>query len=37
MSDAGFDVEALRMAGAYADRSTTEGYIKQHDVPLSRW
>jgi len=25
MSGAGFDVEALQMAGAYADRSRTKG------------
>ncbi len=29
------DIEALQVAGAHADRSTTEGYIKQRDVPLS--
>lgn len=32
---AGYDIEALQVAGAHADRATTEGYIKQRDVPLS--
>ncbi len=32
---AGYDIEALQIAGAHADRATTEGYIKQREVPLS--
>lgn len=31
----GYDIEALQVAGAHADRATTEGYIKQRDVPRS--
>lgn len=33
---AGYDIEALQVAGAHADRSTTEGYIKQREVPVSQ-
>ncbi|GMG89615.1 hypothetical protein Cmtc_08350 [Cupriavidus sp. TKC] len=32
---AGYDIEALQVAGAHTDRSTTEGYIKQREVPVS--
>lgn len=32
---AAYAIEALQVAGAHTDRSTTEGYIKQRDVPLS--
>lgn len=32
---AGYDIDALQVAGAHADRATTEGYIKQRDVPVS--
>jgi hypothetical protein len=31
---AGYDIEALQVAGAHADRSTTEVYLKQREVPL---
>lgn len=33
---AGYDIDALQVAGAHADRATTEGYIKQRDVPVSK-
>lgn len=33
---AGYDIDALRVAGAHADRSTTEGYIKSREVPVSK-
>ncbi|NOV26867.1 integrase [Cupriavidus necator] len=32
---AGYDIEALQVAGAHTDRATTEGYIKQREVPVS--
>lgn len=32
---AGYDIDELQIAGAHADRTTTEGYIKQRDVPVS--
>jgi len=32
---AGYHIDALQVAGAHADRATTEGYIKQREVPLS--
>jgi hypothetical protein len=32
---ASYDIEALQVTGPHADRSTTEGCIKQRDVPLS--
>lgn len=32
---AGYDIKALQVAGVHADRSTTEGYIKQREVPVS--
>ncbi|WP_247538469.1 tyrosine-type recombinase/integrase [Ralstonia pseudosolanacearum] len=32
---AGYDIEALQVASAHTDRSTTEGYIKQREVPIS--
>ena len=32
---AGYDIDALQVAGAHADRATTVGYIKQRDVPVS--
>jgi integrase len=32
---AGYDLEALQVAGAHTDRSTTEGYIKSREVPVS--
>jgi integrase len=32
---AGYDIEALQVAGAHTDRATTESYIKQKEVPLS--
>lgn len=32
---AGYDIEALQVAGAHTDRATTEGYIKQREVPIS--
>ena len=34
-SKAGYDLDALQVAGAHADRSTTQGYIKQREVPVS--
>lgn len=33
---AGYDIDALQVAGAHTDRSTTEGYIKAREVPLSK-
>ena len=38
MTDAkrsGYDLEALQVAGTHTDRSTTEGYIKSREVPVS--
>jgi integrase len=38
MTDAkrsGYDLDALQVAGAHTDRSTTEGYIKSREVPVS--
>ncbi|WP_156526372.1 hypothetical protein [Cupriavidus gilardii] len=38
MSDAkrdGYDLDALQAAGVHTDRSTTEDYIKQREVPVS--
>lgn len=38
MSDAkraGYDLDALQAAGIHTDRSTTEDYIKQREVPVS--
>lgn len=32
---AGYDIDALQVAGAHTDRSTTEGYIKSREVPVS--
>jgi integrase len=32
---AGYDLDALQVAGAHTDRSTTQGYIKSREVPLS--
>jgi integrase len=32
---AGYDIDALQTAAAHTDRSTTEGYIKQREVPVS--
>ena len=32
---AGYDIDALQVAGAHTDRSTTAGYIKSRDVPVS--
>lgn len=32
---AGYNIEALQIAGAHTDRATTEGYIKQREVPVS--
>ena len=32
---AGYDIDELQVAGAHADRATTEDYIKQRDVPIS--
>jgi integrase len=32
---AGYDIDALQVAGAHTDRSTTEGYIKSREVPIS--
>jgi integrase len=33
--NAGYDIDALQVAGAHADRATTQDYIKQRDVPVS--
>jgi integrase len=38
MTDAkrsGYDLDALQVARAHADRSTTDGYIKSREVPVS--
>nr|WP_284700905.1 tyrosine-type recombinase/integrase [Robbsia betulipollinis] len=38
MTDAkrqGYDLDALQIAGAHADRATTAGYIKSRDIPVS--
>ncbi len=32
---AGYNIDALQVAGAHTDRSTTEGYIKSREVPVS--
>ncbi len=32
---AGYDIEALQVADAHTDRSTTGDYIKQREVPVS--
>ncbi|WP_423193266.1 hypothetical protein [Cupriavidus sp. H18C2] len=32
---AGYDIEAVPVAGAHADRCTTEGHIKQGEVPVA--
>jgi len=32
---AGYDIDALQVAGAHTDRATTEGYIKSREVPIS--
>ncbi len=32
---AGYDLDALQVAGTHTDRSTTEDYIKQREVPVS--
>lgn len=32
---AGYNIDALQVAGAHADRSTTVGYIKSREVPIS--
>lgn len=32
---AGYDIDALQVAGAHADRATTAGYIKQREFPVS--
>jgi len=32
---AGYDLDALQVAGAHTDRSTTQGYIKSSKVPVS--
>jgi len=32
---AGYNIEALQVTGAHTDRSTTEGYIKQREIPVS--
>jgi integrase len=32
---AGYDIDALQAAAAHTDRSTTAGYIKQREVPVS--
>lgn len=34
-SKAGHDLDALQVAGAHADGSTTQGDIKQREVPVS--
>jgi hypothetical protein len=32
---AGYDIDALQVAGAHAVRATTAAYIKQREVPVS--
>lgn len=32
---AGYDIDALQIAAAHADRATTEIYIKSREVPVS--
>jgi len=32
---AGYHIDELQVAGAHADRATTEGYMKQRVVPVS--
>ncbi|ESH90737.1 hypothetical protein B551_0222460 [Cupriavidus sp. HPC(L)] len=34
-SKAGYDLDELQVAGAHAEGSTTQGYIKQREVPVS--
>jgi integrase len=34
-NNAGYNIDELQVAGAHTDRATTEGYIRQRQVPLS--